>query len=129
MTGLYLLLAHLTGDYVIQTDWMAQEKTRRWWPAVVHAVTYGLPFLFITRSIPALAVIVGTHLVIDRYRLARHICWVKTLASPSPYRRTWAECRATGFPPDMPVWLSTWLMIIVDNTVHIGINAAAVVWL
>lgn len=129
MTGLWLLLAHLAGDYIIQTDWMAQEKTRRWWPAVAHALTYGLPFLFLTQSPAALAVITGTHLVIDRYRLARHICWVKTLASPKRYRRPWTECRATGFPPDMPVWLSTWLMIIVDNTVHIAINAAAITWL
>lgn len=65
-----LLLAHLLGDYVVQSRWMATEKTQRWWPAIVHAVTYGVPFLMVTRSPLALAVIVGTHAVIDRYRLA-----------------------------------------------------------
>ncbi|MBT2390812.1 DUF3307 domain-containing protein [Streptomyces sp. ISL-1] len=30
------LLAHLAGDYLIQSDWMATEKVKRWWPAVVH---------------------------------------------------------------------------------------------
>lgn len=26
-------LAHMVGDYVIQSDWMASEKTKLWWPA------------------------------------------------------------------------------------------------
>jgi hypothetical protein len=51
------LLAHLAGDYLIQSDWMATEKVKRWWPAVVHGTTYGLPFLLITQSPAALAVI------------------------------------------------------------------------
>ena len=38
-------LAHMVGDYVIQSHWMAVEKTKRWWPAIAHGVTYGLPFL------------------------------------------------------------------------------------
>ena len=52
-----ILLAHLVGDYLTQSDWMANEKTKRWWPAWVHAITYGLPFVLITRSVPALVVI------------------------------------------------------------------------
>lgn len=35
-------LAHMVGDYLIQSDWMAQEKTKRWWPAIAHALTYGI---------------------------------------------------------------------------------------
>lgn len=46
--GVGLLLAHLVGDYLIQSDWMANEKTKRWWPAWAHALTYGLPFLLVT---------------------------------------------------------------------------------
>ncbi|MFD4210556.1 DUF3307 domain-containing protein, partial [Micromonospora tulbaghiae] len=69
MTGLGILLAHLAGDYLLQSHWMATEKSKRWWPAWAHALTYGLPFLLITQSPAALAVIVGTHAVIDRYRL------------------------------------------------------------
>ncbi len=33
------LLAHLVGDYLIQSDWMATEKVKRWWPAIVHGTT------------------------------------------------------------------------------------------
>jgi len=63
--ALGILLAHLIGDYILQSDWMANEKTKRWWPAWAHALTYGLPFLLVTQSPLALAVIIVTHAVID----------------------------------------------------------------
>lgn len=124
-----LLLAHLVGDYLLQSHWMATEKTKRWWPAIAHAVTYGLPFLLVTQSPAALAIIVGTHAVIDRYRIARHVVWFKNLAAPKAHRHSWAECSATGYPQDTPPWMAVWLMIIADNTIHLAINAAAVRWL
>jgi len=76
------LVAHAVGDYVLQSDWMANEKTKKSVAALVHVATYALPFLFITRSIPALAVIISTHFVIDRWRLARYVCWVKNFLAP-----------------------------------------------
>lgn len=124
-----LLLAHLFGDYVLQSDWMAQEKTKRWWPAMAHALTYGLPFLFVTQSPLALAVIVLTHAVIDRYRLARYIVWAKNLLAPARYRHPWSECVTTGYHQDRPVWMVVWLMIIADNTLHLTINYASIRWL
>lgn len=124
-----ILLAHLLGDYVIQSHWMATQKTSRWWPALVHAATYGLPYLAVTRHPGALVVIVGTHAVIDRYRLARHVVWAKNFLAPRSYWRPWSECVATGYPQDQPVWLTTWLMVIADNTLHLTINVLAVMWL
>lgn len=129
MTGLGIILAHLAGDYVIQNEWMACEKTRRWWPAIVHGATYTVPYVFVTQSPWALLVIGGTHVVIDRYRLARHVVWVKNLLAPKTYRHPWRECLATGYHRDRPVWLTTWLMIAADNTLHLAINAGAVMWL
>lgn len=122
------LLAHLVGDYLFQSHWMATEKTKRWWPAVAHAVTYGLPFLVITHSPIALAVIVVTHAVIDRYRLARHVVWAKNHLAPGGSVPPWSECQATGYPPGTPPWLAVWLMIIADNTLHLTINSAALWW-
>ncbi|KAB7761188.1 DUF3307 domain-containing protein [Mycolicibacterium mucogenicum] len=119
-------LAHMVGDYLIQSDWMAQEKTKHWWPAVTHGVTYGLPFLFVTQSAAALAVIVGTHIVIDRFRLARHVVWFKNQLAPFAFR---PPHTATGHGPDRPDWLSVWLLIIADNILHMLINVASVVWL
>jgi hypothetical protein len=129
MTALGILLAHLAGDYLIQSDWMANEKTKRWLPAWAHAVTYGLPYLLVTQSPLALAVIVVTHAVIDHYRLARHVAWAKNFLAPRSWWHPWAECSATGYHKDRPAWLTVWLMIIADNTIHLAINTAAIAWL
>jgi len=126
---LWLLLAHAAGDYLIQSDWMATQKTERWWPAIVHAVTYGIPFAFLVPNVWAWLAIVGTHAVIDRYRLARHVVWAKNQLAPAGYRTAWSECRGNGYPPDRPVWLTTWLLIIADNTLHIAINLLSVIYL
>ena len=116
----------MVGDYLLQSHWMATEKTRRWWPAILHAVLYGVPFLFVTHSPAALAVIVGTHAVIDRYRLARHVVWAKNQLAPTRQR---PGHTATGYGEDVPPWLAVWLLIAADNAVHLVVNFAAVKWL
>lgn len=121
------LVAHAVGDYIIQSDWMATEKTKRSLAAAVHAATYMLPFLLLSPSIAAAAVIVASHFAIDRWRLARFVCWAKNW--PWPGRRPWSECTSTGYPSDRPPWLATWLLIIADNTLHVLCNAAALRWL
>lgn len=126
MTALGIVLAHLVGDYLIQSHWMAVEKVNRWWPAIAHGLTYTLPYALVTQSLVALAVIAGSHIVIDRYRLAKHVVWLKNLAAPKAYR---APHTATGYPEDTPPWLAVWLLIIADNTIHLLINTAAVMWL
>lgn len=126
MTALGILLAHLVGDYILQTHWMAEEKTKRWLPAIAHAVTYTLPYALITHSPVALLVIGGTHAVIDRYRLARHLVWLKNQFAPAAYR---PGHTATGYTAETPAFLAVWLMILTDNTLHLLINTAAVTWL
>jgi len=118
------LLAHLVGDYVLQSHWMATEKAMAHGPAAAHALTYALPFLALTRNPARLAAIAGTHFAIDRWRLARHVVWAKNQFAPADHRppRT-----ATGYADDVPPWLATWLLIIADNTLH-GLCNAAVLW-
>ncbi len=118
------IIAHFVGDYILQSDWMVREKGHRWLAALVHVILYTLPFLFLTTNPVTLAVIAGTHLVIDRYRLARHLIWIKNY--PWPGSKPWSECTETGFAEDVPKYLATWLLIIVDNTVHMLINGAAI---
>jgi len=123
-----VVMAHLVGDYLLQTHWMAVEKTSRWSAAIAHGLTYTLPFLFATQSPAALAVIAGTHIVIDRYRLARHVVWLKNQFAPRSARPVWGKDVA-GYPEGTPAWLATWLLIIADNTLHLLINLGSVVWL
>jgi hypothetical protein len=142
------LIAHFVGDYIIQNQWMADHKTSQWLPALIHGFTYTLPFLFATHSIAALLVIALTHAVIDRYRLAKYLIWFKNQFVPKASRYHWdvtkvdsslrtqgmvplhlANDKVTGFPKTVPVWMSVWLLIIVDNTAHIVINTLAIIFL
>lgn len=116
------VFAHAVGDYLLQSHWMAGGKTQRNAPAAAHAATYVLPFLRFTRSPWRLAVIGGTHFVIDRWRLARHVVWAKNQLAPASHR---FEPTATGYPDDTPPWLAVWLLIIADNLMHVTINAFA----
>lgn len=125
-----LLLAHLTGDYVLQSHWMATRKTQAWAPAIAHAAVYTACYLPVTRSLLVLAVICGTHAVIDRYRLARHLVWAKNHLAPACGRPpAWADCSATGYSPEVPAGLAIGLLVAADNTLHLIINTLAVMWL
>lgn len=119
------ILCHLIGDYIIQSDWMAQEKTKKNLAAATHAASYTIPFMFLTTNIYALLIICLTHFLIDRFRLARYICFVKNMLSPKEYRYKWSEAKGTGYKDSSPAWLSVWLLIIADNTMHILINGLA----
>lgn len=122
-----IILAHFVGDYLLQSHWMATEKTKRWWPAVVHGVTYTLPYLMVTQSLWALLIIAGTHIVIDRFRLARQLMWLKNLIGPRAFRTSWAEAKGnSGYSASIPPWLAVWLMIVADNTCHLLINTGAI---
>lgn len=123
------LILHLFGDYVMQSDWMAQNKTKRSWPALCHAVVYSLPFLLLKPSMVAFAVILGTHFLIDRFRLARFVTYAKNWMAPPSDWHPWSECSGTGYHKDSPAWLSVWLLIAADNTLHLAINYAALRWL
>lgn len=119
------LVSHAIGDYILQSDYMASEKTKKSTAAAIHALTYALPFLFLRPSPLALFVIVSTHFVIDRWRLARYVVWAKNWLAPWDWIKPWWECSATGYPQDKPAWLSVWLLIIADNVMHVLVNGVA----
>lgn len=115
------LLCHLAGDYPLQSQPMADRKTTdiRW--AFIHALVYTLPFLVVTQNWRALAIICGTHAVIDRYRLAARWCALHGTGTRSG--GLWGRWNVSTEP--VPPFLAVWLTIIVDNTMHLCINYAA----
>lgn len=106
------LLCHLIGDYILQPHWMANKKTSDLGVALMHGVLYSIPFMFLTNNLSAYLIIVLTHTVIDRYRLANCIAKIKNNIWNTP----------NGYPEETPPWVSVWLMIITDNTMHMIIN-------
>lgn len=135
------LILHLVGDYVLQSHWMAQNKAQYTHAALAHAFCYSLPFLLIG-SFSAVAVIAASHFLVDRFRLARYVVWLKnTILMPPALRKEgnyyraeeedwrWFHCRETGYPPNTPQWLAVGLLIVADNTIHLICNYAALHYL
>lgn len=118
------LLAHLVGDYLFQSQWMADNKAKLWRAAFVHGITYTLAFVFLTHNPLALALICLTHVVIDHYGLARYVVWFKNwFLSPVHPELAWRECSKTGYPERVPPYMAVWLLIVADNTLHLLCNA------
>jgi hypothetical protein len=120
--GTKLALGHLAGDYLLQSHWMANEKVGGIKPALAHGTVYALCHLPVTHDPIKLAIIGGTHVVIDYFRLAKHVSWAKNQLSPKKYRHPYNDKLVAGYPEGTPPWLATWLMIITDNTIHLIIN-------
>ena len=140
------------GDYVLQSDWQAQEKTKKKLAALVHACLYTACFLPLTLSPVALAVIGSSHFLIDHFRLARYVAYAKNFLAPrhsfytaqtveekpdgtrslvitrekKTWWHSWEDCKGTGYHKDNPPWMSVWLMIRADNAIHLVINLLAV---
>lgn len=117
------LILHAIGDYVTQNSWLANNKTKftieGWVACFLHSVFYSLPFLLIG-SYQAVFVIWITHFFIDKFRLAQYYIRL--------YNWEW-HSNNFGFPAATPVWLSTWLLFIIDNIFHITINFLAIKFL
>lgn len=43
---LYILFLHWLADFVCQSDWMAQNKSKAMWPLVVHIAVYTWILMF-----------------------------------------------------------------------------------
>ena len=63
--GFILIVCHLVGDYVLQTDFIAKTKGENWYHLVVHCLLYCLPFYFVFGWVWQLGVILLAHLIID----------------------------------------------------------------
>ena len=98
---MHWIYAHLIGDYLIQTDWMAQGKKKSSWICTVHVVTYMLPFLFCGFQEWQLAVIAVEHFIQDRTNI---VVWLMNFKGSADFAK----------PPMAP-----WSIIVTDNILHI----------
>jgi Protein of unknown function (DUF3307) len=111
---LVLLAGHLVGDWMVQSDWQATNKTRSWAALAAHLAGYHLAMGLLLlipvlrdgwpagKALAALTVSAATHAVIDRR-------W--------PVR---ALLRAAGSPGFATV---EWGVIAVDQALHLFILA------
>lgn len=144
------LLCHIFGDYCLQSDYLALNKSKRSFPCLVHVLIYTSIFLLLTTSWKALLVIGGTHFIIDRFPIiVKKLIWWKNhfpLMKYPPYDM----CSTTGYYDDSPYnpwipadwqredkrygqprlfFITMWLYIITDNFLHLTINYFALKYL
>jgi hypothetical protein len=98
-----IILGHLVGDYLLQSDWMALNKkkigAKGWIPCIIHCLIWTTSMmLFIGKlNIALLLGLFISHLILDRTNL---VVWL---------------LNATRIMPNPAMWK----VIIVDNTLHL----------
>jgi len=141
------LLLHTIGDYWLQSDWMALNKSKKTLNCLVHCVVYTSLFLFLTTSIWALSFIFLTHFLIDRFPIIvrKLIYWKNHFPCGYP---EWDLCASTGYYDDSPYnpkkpssdmvkkmgaprhfFITIWLYIVSDNLLHLLCNFIALKYL
>ena len=115
------LLAHLAGDYILQSHDMATNKSKSSSWCLYHAFTYTIPFLFLTQNIESLFWVCIGHFIIDRFGLARYTVKLKNiwLGDLTKLNESETYNTNTGYPKETPDYMSIWLYIITDNTLHL----------
>ena len=98
---MHWFLAHLVGDFLIQTDWMAKGKKTKSWICAVHVLTYLTPFIILQFTWWQLVAIGVQHFIQDR---TGFVLWLM--------RKT--GHRAFAEPP-----MSPWSVIVTDNILHL----------
>lgn len=102
MQIVHILMAHLFGDFILQSDWMAVNKKKSSFVCLAHVVTYLLPFLFCAFTWWQLILIGAQHFIQDRTKL---IAWFLRVTGKQQF----------ALPP-----LAPWSLIVTDNIFHIG---------
>lgn len=97
------LIGHLVGDYLLQNDWMANNKKRSSFACAVHCVIWATCVcLFAGWSLYAWAPLFLMHFIQDRTQIV--MLWMTRINSQRAF--------ATG--PCAP-----WSIIVVDNVWHV----------
>ncbi|REB10129.1 DUF3307 domain-containing protein [Sporosarcina sp. BI001-red] len=104
----YLIVGHLIGDYLLQTNWMASGKATKWAPLLTHCFVYtsvvSVAFLISTGMISfwMVVIIFLSHIILDRRRFV-----------------AWWALAIMGVKEGEPAWL----LIIADQVFHIIVLA------
>lgn len=104
----FLLLAHLLGDFPLQTNWMAIYKATKWFPLIAHSMLYTATLAVIAffgfggLAWWRLLIIFLAHVILDRRTI---VAWWMTHVM----RTNLSENR--------------WLGIMVDQVFHVTVLA------
>jgi len=77
-------IAHLVGDFLLQTEWMATRKTTSSLACAVHVLVYLIPFVVCPLHWWQIALIGAQHFLQDRTRMVAWwmLRWKRTVFDP-----------------------------------------------
>jgi len=113
-----MLLAHLLGDWILQSEWQARNKGSSWPALLVHifiyhvimfwvlAYCYALPLIPVSVSVAFLAV---THIILDRQKFVRwFVRAMRMCVERDPER---------------------WFLVAVDQAIHLLLMGGVAIYL
>jgi hypothetical protein len=65
ITLLRIIFCHFIGDYVLQSEYIANTKGHNWYHLLVHCTLYIIPFAFVFGINYKLLIIFISHIIID----------------------------------------------------------------
>jgi hypothetical protein len=107
---MHWIYAHLIGDYLLQNDWMAQNKKKKDLACIAHVAAYMVPFLFCGFNWWQMLLIASQHYALDR---TDFVAWFMAIKGSKAFRDG-------HYAP--------WSSVITDNILHI-LWIAIVAWL
>ncbi len=114
---IYLFIGHLVGDWIVQTSWMANEKSKNLAALLAHALSYSV-FIFIALYLAGVSLVtnlwatlflgVVTHAFLDNRRF--EVWWIRKI-------KKFTE-------KEMPIWL----LLGVDQSFHLLLILIVSLW-
>ena len=113
-----LLLGHLVGDYLLQNDWMALNKKKKWLPLIIHCLIYSIVVcLFMIPYISSVGIwflslfyVFLSHVIFDGTEVVDN--YAKLIGG-----RTWAKTLAKN--DEIYTIFTCFVKVVMDNTFHL----------
>ena len=125
-----LLLGHLVGDYLLQNNWMAENKHKHlglgWLTCTVHCLLYTAAVCFFTWEFSLLWIVCVflSHFIIDKFALAERYLKIINGRSIGTFL---ASRENQEYSPHIGLRASLVVLVyvVVDNTMHLLLMALA----
>lgn len=108
-----MLMGHLWGDYLLQNNWMALNKTKSWAICLLHCLIYSTSVCLWIQDFSIFHLIFLSHFPIDYWGLGQK--WLDLIRG----RNFLKENQIENEYKTIMVSFSTLVYAVVDNTLHI----------
>ena len=109
---LFLIVGHAVGDFLLQTSWQAENKSRIWKALITHGLVYSVVIYLITLmaggiSLLSIVVIFLSHVLLDKGNIVNW--WLKTI------KKEQTDNTQIGFLVDQSLHVLVLLIVTIIN--------------